>query len=69
MNLIVNGENRPVSDDPHTISEILTLFNIEMPDMVSVQLNGTFIERKNFPSTIVKNGDEIDFLYFMGGGR
>lgn len=69
MELIINGESKTIANETISVAEILKLFNLEMPDMVSVQLNGTFVERKNFLSTTVKDGDEIDFLYFMGGGR
>jgi sulfur carrier protein len=37
--------------------------------MVSVQINSEFIERENFSKTEIKDGDTVDFLYFMGGGR
>jgi sulfur carrier protein len=36
--------------------------------MVSVQLNGEFVDRANFSIINVREGDEVDFLYFMGGG-
>ena len=39
-----------------------------MPDMVSVELNGEYLDRDVFDSTPVKDGDEVEFLYFMGGG-
>lgn len=68
MQITVNGELKKISDDPHSIESILRVFNVEMPDMVSVQLNGDFVERTKFNATILKVDDEIDFLYFMGGG-
>ena len=37
--------------------------------MVSVQINGEFVDRGDFNSTLVNDNDEVDFLYFMGGGR
>jgi sulfur carrier protein len=39
-----------------------------MPDMVSVELNGEILERSLFESTLLKEGDRVEFLYFMGGG-
>jgi len=69
MEITVNGESKFIADNPLAITDILTIFDVEMPDMVSVQLNGEFVERKNFTNTIVKSGDEIEFLYFMGGGQ
>ena len=36
--------------------------------MVSVQLNDEFIRQDEHKSVVLKDGDEINFLYFMGGG-
>ena len=53
---------------PLSIAEIIKLNNVVQPGMVSVQLNGEFVLRDDFESTLLKEADEIDFLYFMGGG-
>lgn len=68
MEIIVNGELKSITGENTTISDILRLLKVEMPDMVSVQLNGDFVERKKFDTVIIKNKDAVDFLYFMGGG-
>jgi sulfur carrier protein len=52
-----------------SIASLLVRNNVEQPDMVSVQLNGEFVQRDHFAVTVFKEGDEVDFLYFMGGGR
>jgi sulfur carrier protein len=31
-------------------------------------LNGEFVERANYGNASLKENDEVDFLYFMGGG-
>jgi sulfur carrier protein len=67
MKVLINGESKEIKDAV-TVAEILVIENVEMPDMVSVQLNGEFIDRDNFSETALKANDEIDFLYFMGGG-
>jgi sulfur carrier protein len=36
--------------------------------MVSVQLNGEIIDRNQYQAQTISEGDELDFLYFMGGG-
>lgn len=68
MKLTINGEKKEVVSESMTVKELLAQQGVEMPDMVSVQINGDFLERDAFDSRIVKEGDEIDFLYFMGGG-
>lgn len=67
MKLRVNGELKEIKDSI-TVTEILEIEKVEAPDMVSVQLNGEFVDRDKFSRTILKENDEIDFLYFMGGG-
>jgi sulfur carrier protein len=54
--------------DGLTITQMLAHQKVKMPDMVSVQLNGTIVERDAFPTTPVRENDSVDFLYFMGGG-
>lgn len=68
MKLIINGEQKEIAEESLTVTELLSNQGVGMPDMVSVQVNGNFLDRENFGTTSVKNGDEIDFLYFMGGG-
>jgi sulfur carrier protein len=39
-----------------------------MPDYVTVQINEEIIERDQFAVRPINAGDEIEFLYYMGGG-
>lgn len=34
----------------------------------NVRINGNITDRRDFENIPVNDGDEIDFLYFMGGG-
>lgn len=68
MNLAVNGEQANVAEDM-TVSQLLIEENVKMPEMVSVELNGRILKRAEFEETILKENDNIEFLYFMGGGR
>lgn len=69
MNLKINGENETFDHEAITIMELLALKNVKMPDMVSVELNGDILDRDVFDTTSLKNDDEVEFLYFMGGGE
>ncbi len=68
MNIVINGDKETVEGVTLTVTELLKVKNVDMPDMVSVQLNGEFVERETFSDQKVTEGDEVDFLYFMGGG-
>ena len=68
MKLIING--KPVSlDGTLTVDELLVNQNVKMPEMVSVELNGRVLRRSEFDTTALNDGDAVEFLYFMGGGR
>ena len=65
--IIVNGESQEVNL-PLTLTELIKQNNVEQPDMVSVQVNDDFIDRTEWDDIKIKEGDSVDFLYFMGGG-
>ncbi len=67
MKLIINGKETNLSRSS-TVNELLVEQKVKMPDMVSVELNGQILRRTEFQKTILKNGDKVEFLYFMGGG-
>ena len=68
MKVTINGQIEEISADSPSISDLLKLKSVEMPDMVSVEYNGDMLDRSAFDSTTVKENDDIEFLYFMGGG-
>jgi sulfur carrier protein len=68
MNVKVNGKNQDISGENIALLDLLQQNEVKQPEMVSIQLNGEFLDRAKFEQTIVTNNDEVDFLYFMGGG-
>ena len=70
MELIVNGKPAIIAGSEHlNIPTLLSELKVSQPEYVTVELNGEILDRASFDSTTVKNGDNIEFLYFMGGGR
>ena len=53
---------------PLNVSELIKQSDVQQPDMVSVQVNEEFAEREDWETILLKEGDKVDFLYFMGGG-
>ena len=60
--IYVNGDAQEVSL-PLNVSEL-----IQQLLVVSVQVNEEFAEREDWEKIQIKEGDKVDFLYFMGGG-
>jgi len=68
MEITVNGESQLMSDNEATISRLLEISKVESPDMVAVQLNGVFVELNSYSTTVLNQDDDVEFLFFMGGG-
>ncbi|MFQ5579789.1 MAG: sulfur carrier protein ThiS [Nitrospiria bacterium] len=65
MQIKVNG--KPEETQENTLLDLLKSKDIE-PRMVSVELNSKMLNRSSLEQTPIHEGDEIEFLYFMGGG-
>ena len=65
--IYVNGDAQEVNL-PLNVSELIKQSDVQQPDMVSVQVNEEFAEREDWNNIQLKEGDKVDFLYFMGGG-
>ncbi len=68
MKIKVNGEEKTFEQKEISVSDLLELCKVENPELVSVQLNGSFVEKKDYAGTVVSDNEAVDFLYFMGGG-
>lgn len=67
MTITVSGNKKEVKD-ALTLSELITLENVETPEYVTVSINEEFVAKDAVDSTVLKDGDVVEFLYFMGGG-
>ena len=68
MEITVNGEPSDFEETNVNLSRLLELHKVESPEMVAVQLNGEFIGIDSYPTTYLNPGDNVEFLFFMGGG-
>ena len=65
--ITVNGEAQEVQL-PLSLTELIRQNDVQQPEMVSVQVNDDFVDRNEWDGLQIKEGDVVDFLYFMGGG-
>ena len=64
----VNINGKPEEVQGRTVMDLLKAKNID-PHMVAVELNSQMLERDHLATTPVKEGDHVEFLFYMGGGR
>ena len=67
MTITVAG-NKKEYEDGINLPTLIEKEQIDNADYVTVTINDEFVEREKFPETIIKDGDVVEFLYFMGGG-
>ena len=65
LTIKINGKEETVDKDNASVTELLALKDVKMPEMVSVELNGEILDRDKFESTSVNEGDVFEFLYFQ----
>ena len=68
MTITVAGTKKEVNDGL-TVSQLIIDEKVETPKYVTVTVNDEFVESGNFGETVLKDGDNVEFLYFMGGGQ
>lgn len=67
MTITVAGVKKEVKDDL-TVAQLIIDENVETPMYVTVSINDEFVASGTFETTVLKDGDSVEFLYFMGGG-
>jgi sulfur carrier protein len=67
MKITVTGEVKEYKEGL-TLKELVEIENVEMPEYVTASVNDDLLGAREFEKTILKDGDTIEFLYFMGGG-
>lgn len=68
MKIVVAGVEKEVANGL-TVAQLVIDEKVETPQYVTVTINDDFVESGAFESTVLKDGDAVEFLYFMGGGQ
>ena len=65
MTIRVNGQPKEL-DDGTTVAQLIAQHNLT-PDKVAVELNRRLIRAEKY-DTVLKSGDEVEIVTFVGGG-
>ena len=68
MAITVNGTKQEIEGKSIALSALLKIHKVENPELVTIQHNGNFVEKADIASRVINENDNVDFLYFMGGG-
>lgn len=67
MLIEVNGEKRAVPASI-SLSELITHLKLA-PERLAVELNQRVVRRVEWPETLLKEGDRVEIVHFVGGGE
>jgi sulfur carrier protein len=69
MKLLINGDERDFSDVPASLTLAALVAKLHMkPDRVAVELNRDIVPRDRWAATLLKEGDRLEVVHFVGGG-
>jgi sulfur carrier protein len=64
--VLLNG-NRETIEEGQALGSLLAKVKIN-PAAVVVEVNMAILRKEEYGSTILKNGDQVEILHFVGGG-
>jgi len=67
VTLQINGEYRDLADGL-TLAALITQLGSKS-DRVAVELNLEIIPRDKWPETVLRHGDRLEIVHFVGGGN
>jgi sulfur carrier protein len=71
MKVHINGEERALAN-PAPPAEFTLAYLVEALEMksdrVAVELNRDIVPRDRWPETLLKDGDRLEIVHFVGGG-
>jgi thiamine biosynthesis protein ThiS len=66
LEIIVNGESQDVPNQI-TIEELISRIGLRS-DRLAVERNHEVVSRSQWPSVLLKEGDRLEIIHFVGGG-
>jgi len=66
MRVQINGDSREF-DAELPLDELVKKLSLPA-ERIAIELNQEVIERKKWPATVIKDGDRLEIVHFVGGG-
>ena len=67
MIITLNGEKKTVPDNVSVLG-LLEFLKIQQ-QRVAVELNLEIVKKNTYPTMVLKDGDSVEIVSFMGGGQ
>ena len=67
MRLQINGETKDVAEGL-SLEELVRQLDLA-PERLAVELNREVVRRADWPRVVLGDGDRVEIVHFVGGGR
>ena len=70
MQLVINGQNRefPELSAGANVFDLIALLGLKN-DRVAIEQNGEIVSRSAWENVVVRSGDKLEIVHFVGGGK
>ena len=66
VNITLNGKEQRIQNGL-TVSDLLLKWKVR-PELITVEVNETILQKLDYEATKIKEGDNVEFVFYMGGG-
>lgn len=66
IKILLNGETREVAKEI-SLDQLLDFFFLPK-QRVAIEINNSVVRRADWPETVIREGDKIEVVHFVGGG-
>jgi thiamine biosynthesis protein ThiS len=63
----LNGKEQEIQSGM-SVSDLLLKWKIR-PELVTVEVNENILQKLDYEGTRIKQGDHVEFVFYMGGGN
>jgi thiamine biosynthesis protein ThiS len=67
VRVVINGDDKEVREGV-TVAELITDLDLK-PERVAIELNRKILARPEWPRAGLADGDKVEIVHFVGGGR
>jgi sulfur carrier protein len=67
MRILLNNREEVFEKETITVMEMIVLKKFSFK-MRIIKINGSFIPKENYNTTVIRDGDNVQMLYLMSGG-
>ncbi|MBN8725155.1 MAG: sulfur carrier protein ThiS [Acidobacteria bacterium] len=66
MQIVLNGEKKEISENI-SLKQLIDKLELKQ-ERVALELNKTVARRKDWAEIMLKDGDQLEIVHFVGGG-